>query len=114
MGDLEIKRWKDFWNRRGREISDLHQCVRGAPDLLSEKTKEWIWQQVARSLELKPTDVLVDAGCGVGDSILSIGKCNLVLGMDLAEDLLKIGKTAPILPFFHSSILPPGCGIANR
>ena len=92
MGNLEIEGWKNFWNKRGKEISDLHWCVRGAPDLLSGKTRGWNWEQVTCSLELKPTDVFVDAGCGVGDSILSIGKCNLVLGMDLAEDILKLAK----------------------
>lgn len=93
MGYLETNLWKSYWNKRGREISDLDLCIGRTPDLLSTKTKEWIWKQIVCSLELKVNDVLVDAGCGVGDSIVKIGKVGLIIGVDFADTLLKLAKT---------------------
>jgi ubiquinone/menaquinone biosynthesis C-methylase UbiE len=87
----EIQSWRSWWERRGEQSYDSHELIRGAPDLLSEDTKTFLNDKLTDLLELQLNDVLVDAGCGVGDSIILLApKCKKIIGIDYAKTLLDI------------------------
>lgn len=89
---LELQSWRSWWeNRHEQSSKNAYELIRGAPNLLSSKTIENIDNKLIDALELQSNDVLVDVGCGIGDSIcLLVPKCQKVVGIDYAKSLLDI------------------------
>ncbi|MBA7489486.1 methylase [subsurface metagenome] len=89
--NLEMERWREWWNKRPGETFDIYELIRGTPDLLSNQTKMFLTNKIFSALELRENDILVDAGCGVGDSTLLLHHhCQKIIGIDHAENLLRL------------------------
>jgi len=79
------------WNEWAKERPDLLESVQRGPDL--DQTK-LIAQDVARKLQLGPSDVLLDVGCGSGlfDSLLRELTGARVVGADFAHAQCALGR----------------------
>lgn len=89
--DKEVESWRSWWEKRHEQVSDYYELIRGAPDLLSNETKMFLANKLISSLELRKGDTLLDAGCGIGESVILLGhQCHKVIGIDYANTLLSM------------------------
>ena len=79
--------WKNFWDKSAAENSDdaIGQVQR--KDL---KSTMLTINHIARNLDIKPTDKVLDVCCGNGIITQQISfKCDEVVGIDLSKNLLQ-------------------------
>ncbi len=62
--------WKEFWENQAK-VTDLHEAVRGQK-ILGDEVQSFHDQKLRTLLELEPSNVVLDAGCGVGDQAILI------------------------------------------
>jgi ubiquinone/menaquinone biosynthesis C-methylase UbiE len=88
--------WRDWWNERAKPgFSDL-DVDRGGPHLaegsehtatVNEELERRARAQLLAALELKPTDLVLDAGCGTGANFDAVSpKVREVIGIDFSEE----------------------------
>jgi ubiquinone/menaquinone biosynthesis C-methylase UbiE len=88
--------WKDWWNERARPgFSDL-DVDRGGSHLakgssyaaaVNEELERRARAQFLAALELKPTDVVLDAGCGTGANFDAVSPMvREIVGIDFSEE----------------------------
>jgi len=90
----ELEVWRDYWDKRA-SMPDVFQMIRGAPDILSSATKEFLMLNIDGAMELHQSEKLLDAGCGVGDYIVHYFKYLLpynIVGVDYSSKLLQIAR----------------------
>ncbi len=67
----EHDKWRDFWDDQAK-VTDLHQAVRG-DKVLGDEVQAFHDRRLIELLDPHPDDVILDAGCGVGDQTLLMG-----------------------------------------
>jgi len=92
--------WKDFWNNQATKQDDALKVGRAVNGkIVDDKTLQDIAAYIAKFLELKPTDSLLDICCGNGMlTKLLAPYCKEIIGIDLSEKLISEAKTKYIHP----------------
>ena len=81
--------WKNEWNRRAEEISDEIEVVRGGV-INDEDMNKYTEQEFLSLVEPKKDEIILDAGCGLGDSIILLAdKVKKIYGVDYSEEMVK-------------------------
>lgn len=81
--------WKNEWNRRAKEISDEIEVVRGGV-INDENVKKYAEQEFLSLVEPKEDEIILDAGCMLGDSIIQLAdKVKKIYGVDYSEEMVK-------------------------
>ena len=89
----EMERWRSYWEKGPEQVTDVHEIIRGIPELLSKESEDFLTNKLVSALRLQQTDTLVDAGCGVGEFVLLLGhRCQRIIGIDYANSLLNIAS----------------------
>jgi SAM-dependent methyltransferase len=83
MGDLRIK---DFWEERG--------VAAPSGELTTHRDAEQVKLEIESILELlKPSDTLLDIGCGTGFSTAVYAqRCKDVVGLDYSQEMIKTAQ----------------------
>lgn len=61
-------KWQDFWDQQAK-IDDSYQAVRG-DKIMPDDVQEFHDHMLVKMLNPDPADMLLDAGCGVGDQAM--------------------------------------------
>ncbi|MDX1555760.1 MAG: methyltransferase domain-containing protein [Xanthomonadales bacterium] len=89
--NIEIPSYKEHWNRRARTPEEAVAAVDGSTsEDVVRHTGRWAAEQVRVALDLKPTDRVLELGCGVG----RIGRelaphCGEWIGTDISEKMIE-------------------------
>lgn len=87
--ELKDNMWKNEWNRRAKEINDEIEVVRGGV-INDENVKKYAEQEFLSLVEPKEDEIILDAGCGLGDSIIHLtDKVKKIYGVDYSEEIVK-------------------------
>lgn len=92
-GKREIEQWKQYWNHRAQTVEDLTECAHGSTFTFDKETNDFNAKRLRDALSLRPDGILLDVGCGTGDSLVSYyEQCAKIIGIDLAEEMCKLCK----------------------
>ena len=97
-----VEKWKEVWERKGRERENLtlgdliamDGFDKGAGKMTEETWMEAV-ETVKRELALKEGDFLLEVGCGAGAMLLPISEIGIrVAGVDFSSSLIEVAKRA--------------------
>ncbi len=97
--------WEDFWNQQAEATDAGSQVGRVNTGAQSQEALlERIAAHIVRSLDLQPTDELLDVCCGNGTlTHLLAPQVDSCLGVDLSEKLIAKAKASNSLEKLHFS-----------
>ncbi|OQX21596.1 MAG: hypothetical protein BWK75_02840 [Candidatus Altiarchaeales archaeon A3] len=88
--DDEINYWKKIWNNRVEEDISPVEFKRGC---VSRSVIDYNEKRFMELFNPQPTDIILDAGCGNGRTILMYHDfCKKWYGVDLSEEMIKMLK----------------------
>ncbi len=89
---MELNSYKDTWNHRVNSLKSGAIAVDGSTNeetLLSNG--EWTANQMSAALDILPSDVVLELGCGVARiGKLLAPRCKKWIGVDISENMLKV------------------------
>jgi len=81
--------WRDRWNDIAKSAGADVEADRGTT-LRIDELEERAERQFLEAVDAKPTDFVLDVGCGTGVNISKISRMVAgIVGMDLSEEMLK-------------------------
>jgi ubiquinone/menaquinone biosynthesis C-methylase UbiE len=81
--------WRKYWNERSAAASSDFEFDRGVSPRRKE-VEDLAEQELVRFIDPKPTDVVLDAGCGTGVNILLLhSKVKRILGIDYSQGAIE-------------------------
>jgi len=97
-----LKKWKEVWERKGRELKKEDLTLRyliamdgfdTATGTMTEETWMNVVEMVKRKLNLRNGDFLLEVGCGAGAMPLPLSKMGInVAGVDYSASLIEVAK----------------------
>lgn len=85
----EHTKWKEFWDKQAQEEEDIHKAVRGER-VFSDQVQAFHDRRLLELLSPKPTDHILDAGCGLGDLVLLLSnKVARITAIDYAPAMVE-------------------------
>lgn len=72
MSEQEHLKWQDFWDEQAK-VDDSYQAVRG-DKIMPYEVQEYHDRKLIELSNPKPGDLLLDAGCGVGDQAILLSR----------------------------------------
>lgn len=85
----EHTKWKKFWDKQAEEEKDIHKAVRGER-VFSDRVQAFHDRRLLELLAPKPTDHILDAGCGLGDHILLLtDKVARITAIDYSASMVE-------------------------
>jgi ubiquinone/menaquinone biosynthesis C-methylase UbiE len=86
--DPEDRTWEDYFSRLSQKKGDSE----GANGYISRKNFHFVRDRLLRIIGRVRNQVILDVGCGTGHFSQSLGRHNLLVGVDISLEMLAYAK----------------------
>jgi SAM-dependent methyltransferase len=109
-GDDLSRDWAAFWNEKANSQTDFQATGRSVLDIVAYL---YLIRDITLNLRLKPSDHLLDIGCGTGIVALALsGFVSKIHAVDISSNMVNRARNncaeAPNITFAQGTLLEPG------
>lgn len=85
---MEREKWRKFWDEQAK-VPEAHIAVRGEK-VFSDRVQAFHDQKLVELISLKPSDHILDAGCGLGDQVILLSpRVAKITGIDYSAPMVE-------------------------